>query len=372
MGDFATLTLEGSGLARRSRVREAFHEADYLERFDAQTLWLDAVWRDGVVRLICPRLTSLRGAMRGARFALDGRTVRARVQYFDRHSVVTLRSREVPLRVSIEIGGWRGETRVHAAEDTFAGCNVLVTLSKDNDPAWIEDWVRYHVVHHGADAVLFVDNGSAYGPEVVRAAIQRGGVAMSRVLVTDAPYGPRGKKPYANAELFLQFCVLNAVRHRFLWNARAVLNCDIDELVTTEGSIFDTAVDSRFGYLAFPGYWVHPEPGFEGYPSHRAHGFRDAPKIACPDKWCMVPNGPLRHFEWRQHRLERLPFPSWFRGEAGFWHCRNITNGWKLLKRTRVREATVPDGALQQAVAILPERDSGKRLQYAEPGKQGV
>ncbi|WP_425073869.1 hypothetical protein [Sagittula sp. S175] len=360
MQDFATLTLDGSGLARVPRVRDAFREEDYLERFDAATLWVDAVWRDGVVRLICPRLNNLRGAVAGALFALDGRAVRGRVRNYDRHSVVALRCHEAPARVSVEIGGWRGESMVHRADSGLDGCNVLVTLSKDNDPAWIEDWVRFHVVHHGAEAVVFVDNGSAYGAEVIRAAIARAGIApeMARVLVTDLPYGPRGKKPYANSELFLQFCVLNAVRHRFLWNARAVLNCDIDELVFCEGSIFDRAVESRFGYVAFPGYWVHPEPGFEGFPSHRTHGYREDPRRECPDKWCMVPSGPLRGFEWRQHRLERLPFPSWFRGAAGFWHCRNVTNGWKLLKRTRVQEATVPDAALQQAVAVLPQRDA--------------
>lgn len=358
MTDFATLTLDGSGLERQPRVKESFWEDDYLERFDARTLWLDAVWRNGVVRLICPRLNNLAPAMRGARFALDGRAVRARFRTYDRHTVISLPSARCPAGVSVEVGGWRGESAVHGPEAGFAGRNVLVTLSKDNDPAWIEDWVRFHMIHHGADAVLFIDNGSEeYGRAAVQAALEAAGVPVARVLSTSVPYGPRGRKPYANSELFLQFCVLNAVRHRFLWDARAVLNCDLDELVMSEGSIFDRAAASRFGYLAFPGYWVHPEPGFEGVPFHAAHGWRDDPAQACPDKWCMVPSGPLRGFEWRQHRLERLPFPTWFRAkDAWFWHCRNITNGWKLLKRTKVRDNTVPDGRLREAVAVLPQR----------------
>jgi hypothetical protein len=274
--------------------------------------------------------------------------------------VVTLKSDAVPERVAVRIGEWRGESAVTVAESGLDGMNVLVTLSKDNDLAWIEDWARYHVAAHGAEACVFVDNGSeAYGAAEIEAALLRAGLKEVRVLVTPLPYGPRGKKPYANSELFLQFCVLNAVRHRFLWRARAVLNCDIDEMVYCEGSVFDRAVDAAFGFVAFPGHWVHPEPGFEGYPSHAVHGYRDEPAKTCPDKWCMVPSGPLRGFEWRQHRLERLPMPSWFRGKGiGFWHCRNITNGWKLLKRTKVREKTVPDEGAQAALGGLPKRNA--------------
>jgi hypothetical protein len=45
---------------------------------------------------------------------------------------------------------------------------------------------------------------------------------------------------------------------------------------------------------------------------------------------------------------------------AWFYHCRNITNGWKSLKRTQVRGDTVPDPGLQEALAAagLPQRSA--------------
>ena len=53
----------------------------------------------------------------------------------------------------------------------FAGRNCLMTLSRDNALDWIRDWAAFHVREHGADAVLFFDNGSTdYRPEEILAA----------------------------------------------------------------------------------------------------------------------------------------------------------------------------------------------------------
>ncbi len=361
MDDFATVTLAGSGLTRRPWVREAKREADYLQRFDAATLWLDAVWTGREVRLICPRLNNLRRAVTGAGFALDGRPVRARFRHYDRHCIVSLAAPAPGARVSVRIGDWQAEGPVSLPDPRFDGKNVLLTLSKNNDPGWIEDWARFHVHHHGAEAAVFVDNGSDYGPEVAEAALRRGGVEPL-VLVTRRPFGPRGKKPFANAELFLQFAVLNAVRWRYLQGARAVLNCDVDELVMSPGgSVFDRAVHSRFGYVAFPGRWVYPAPEVQGQTCHGAHDHVDVPPKRCPDKWCMVPSGPLRGYEWRQHMLERLPLPKAFR-QRGVWfyHCRAVTDGWKSPTRARGAAGTVPDPDLRAALeaAGLPMRSA--------------
>lgn len=364
MSDFATLTLDGSGLARTPHVRPAKRTEGYPDRFDATTLWLDAVWHGGAVVLICPRLNNLDGQVTRARFTLDGTAVRPRVKRYYRHTLIRLPAREQPKRVAIEIGQWRGETEVNGPDRTLDGRNVLMTLSKDNHPDWIEDWARFHIAQHGADAVLFVDNGSQeHGPDQIRSALERAGFQTIVVLQTPLRYGPRGLPPFVNAELFLQTGVLNALQFRFLQGARAVLNCDVDELVMTPGrSVFDMARDSRFGFVSFPGRWVHPAPEAEGWPCHARHTHRDEPLKTCPPKWCVVPSGPLRGYQWRAHELERLPLARLFHaGNAWFYHCRNITNGWKSLKRTRVRDGgTVPDPVLQAALsaADLPLRSA--------------
>lgn len=361
MSEFATLSLEGSGFERRPRVPADKRAANYRDKFDATTLWLDAVWTGDRVLLVCPRLNNLDPVLRRARFALDGRAVSPRVRRYYRHTLISLPARVRPDRVSVRLGGWRGESAVHGPDAAMDGRNVLMTLSRDNDPAWIEDWARFHAVHHGADAALFVDNGSAvHGPEAIAAALRRAGLERITVLSTPLPYGPRGLPPFVNAELFLQTGVLNALRYRFLRGARAVLNCDVDELVMTPGrSVFDMAVQSRFGYVSFPGRWVHLPPAEGGWPSHARHVHVDDPPRACPAKWCIVPSGPLGGFQWRAHGLERLPLRRLFHArDAWFYHCRNITNGWKSLRRLQVKDGTVPDPQLRAALeaACLPKR----------------
>ncbi|MBV6637146.1 MAG: hypothetical protein KI788_14730 [Mameliella sp.] len=363
MSDFATLSLYGSGLSRHPRVRAAKRAEDYLERFDATTLWLDAVWHDGAVVLICPRLNNLDRTVARARFTLDGTEVRPRFKRYYRHTLIRLPASVQPERVAVEIGDWRGETPVNVPDSTLDGRNVLMTLSRDNHPDWIEDWARFHIAHHGADAVLFVDNGSeTWGVDQIRPALERAGFAQIIILSTSLRYGPRGLPPFINAELFLQTGVLNALQFRFLQGARAVLNCDVDELVMTLGrTVFDAAVQSRAGFVHFPGRWVHPAPEAEGWSWHARHSHRDEPVKTCPPKWCVVPGGPLRGYQWRAHELERLPFARRFQlDNAWFYHCRNITNGWKSLKRTQVRGDTVPDPGLQEALAAagLPQRSA--------------
>jgi hypothetical protein len=362
--DFETLSLAGSGLLRKPRIAEKHWQPDYLDRFDSDTLWLDAVWRDGVVRLICPRLNNLTQVVRDARFTLDGLPAQSYIRHGYRHTILTLPAPRKPERVKVTIGDWAGETAVSANCDAFFhGRNVLFTLSRNDDPAWIEDWVRFHVHHHGANAIAFVDNGSdRHSPEDIARAITRGGIKRYRLLHTPLRYGPRGKKPYANAELFLQTGVMNAVRWRYLWQARAVLGSDVDELIHWPGgSVFDAAAASRWGYVTVGGYWVYPAPGTSGRAGHAQHGYRLDPPEVCPPKWCMVPSGPFRRFEWRVHQLERLPFSLWFRlPDAILYHCCAVTTGWKSLDRVTAPERSVADKPLQMALteANLAVRDA--------------
>ena len=54
------------------------------------------------------------------------------------------------------------------AREVFRGRRVLFTLSKNNHPTWVCDWMRFHRDLHGADAVLLYDNDStAYTAEML-------------------------------------------------------------------------------------------------------------------------------------------------------------------------------------------------------------
>jgi hypothetical protein len=346
------LKLTGSDLSRQPWVKTKYRRPDYIERFDSETLWLDAVWYKDKVILVMPRLNNLWRRIQGAMFFLDGKRVNARLRTYYRHSFVCISTSQVPKFVSIKIGDWTAETPVHQESHALDGRNVLFTLSKDNDPKWIEDWARFHRVNHAADAVLFVDNGSQYGTKPIAEALSKAGFKDPLIMNTTVPYGPRGKAPFANSELFLQTGVMNACRFRFLRGARAVLAIDVDELIISQGgSIFDRAVNSRMGYVTAPGRWVYPKPETDSWVGHDDHTWRDDPPKPCPGKWCIVPNGPLRQFSWRVHKLERLPFSRfWEDRNFGLLHCHALTTGWKRTAITAGNRQLVKD---QEAIAAL-------------------
>lgn len=347
--DFATLRLTGSGIARAPRIGDRYRAEGYLERFDAETLWLDAIWRDGRVTLIAPRLNNLQRTVARADFRLDGAPARPRFRRFYRHTLIEFKAPEPPARVSVKIGNWQGESVVHPADPApFAGRNTLLTLSRNNDLAWIADWARYHVHHQGAEAALFLDNGSdGYGPQEITAALREGGLERAMVMRTPLPFGPRGVKPYVNAELFLQTGVMNAARLRFLGKARAVLNCDVDELVTSPGtSVFDMARRRAVGLVRFPGTWRYVPSGQERRPRHGDHLHARAAKAPCAPDWCIVPTGPFGGLQWRPHAPERLPLPRLFvTRKAWFYHCFAITDGWKRRTRDGAGAGTASDAA---------------------------
>ncbi len=199
--DFATGSLQDTQFRRKSRVRARYRRPGYEDAFDATTLWFDAIWIDGRVTLICPTLNNLAGLLKRCRLTLDGRHVRASIQNFYRHSVVTLRSPQRPQRIALEIDGQRIETAVQLPQPArFRGRNVIVTMSKNNDLCWIEDFARFHAETQGAEAIIFIDNGSTdYGHEALQQVLERAGLD-ALVLGTELRYGPRGLKPYVNCK----------------------------------------------------------------------------------------------------------------------------------------------------------------------------
>lgn len=332
--DFSTCRLEETPHRRASRVDLKFRREGYENAFDATTLWFDAVWHDGLVTLVCPRLNNLATLFKRGKVTLDAEEAKPNVRTFYRHSTVSLKCPLPPVRISLDIDGFRLETPVRiATPERFRGRNTIVTMSKNNDLRWIEDFAGFHARTQGAESILFIDNGSTtYAVSEIQGVLERAGLD-ALVLSTELPFGPRGLKPYSNSELYLQTCALNAVRLRYLQEARAVLFCDIDELVLSRGAetVFDAAARSPFGYTRFSGTWRYAaDVGGAALVRHADHIFRKPAETSCPHKWCVRPGGPVGHAQWRPHTLEGFPFNWMFDSkDFTFHHCRQITTGWK-------------------------------------------
>ncbi|MCB1354057.1 MAG: hypothetical protein KDK03_15125 [Rhodobacteraceae bacterium] len=352
---------EALGLRRDRVVPAHLRTAAFDAGYDFTTLVYDAVSLDGQgVWLFCPKLVNLESPLRAARIEIDGVPARVRrIRRFERYDIAEIPCATPARRMAIVFAGWRAELDLSPDETaTFAGLNCLLTLSRNNDLAWIRDWVRFHVREHGAEAMLFYDNFShAYGTGDILAALEGiEGLKAVRVLRMPFLYGPQASKKKKFLANFLQAALLNLARWRFLARARAVLSCDVDEMVFRNGgaSIFDATCASRAGFLRVPGVWRFPDVVEGVMPMHRDHYMRGADEATCPAKYCVVPSGPLRGKSWATHGLHGVLFSRRFVSEEfTFLHCYGISDFWKGRPNSNASRATLVDERARETFARL-------------------
>jgi len=336
----ATADLGGTPHRRRELVPPDERDAAYEAGYDRTTLWYDAFWEAGRITCVAPPLMNLKATVFGAALTLDGRPARLRrVARHQRYEVLQIAAPSLPREIALAGADWSLAAGVARADrQTFADKNVILTISRDNELEWIRDFALYHRRMQGADAVLFIDNGStAYPPEAVAETLREAGLE-ALIVTAPLPYGPvlQGARNKHVAKFF-RTAMLNVARLRFLSTARAVLNVDIDELVWSEGkSVFDMAAESTIGFAPFAGRWRNPGPDAGQPPRHADHVWRRDVQKDCPAKYAVAPQKLAGRLSWDVHRLERLPLKDLFlRRDAGYWHCSGISTGWKYGQRLR-------------------------------------
>lgn len=348
-------------LRRDSILQAKFRPEGYLEALDRETLWYDAFWSEGRVTVIGPPLNNLRSAFRQAEFRLDGKPVKLwRMRRYKRHFVAQFLAETAPATISVTLQGWTGEGAVaRAAPGLFDGLNTALYVNKNNDLTWLRDHAAWHKQEHGLQAVAVVDNNSsAYASEDIAAALAP--VGLERVEVLQAPfkYGPMGLKPYRRTEKYMQTALFNVMRLRFFGKARAVLSCDVDELILRRGEqgVFDAALASRIGLVQVPGIWVYAAADSTGPWRHRDHLFSHRPPRTSPPKFCVVPSGPLGGCSWDIHGFERLPFlRSRVHKDFVFMHCRGVSTAWKSAGRLTMPQDTEVNAEVAAAMERMPE-----------------
>ena len=267
--------------------------------------------------------------------------------------------------------------------ELFLDRRTAVTLSRNNDLAWIRDWALFNKNYHKCDALLLYDNGSDdYCFNQIYDSLEPVADGM-RVVVLSWPfkYGvPDWRLPISYGlvdSLYCQTGMLEHARHRFLSHSRSVLNTDIDELVLSEGGagIFELVEGSTTGLLVFGGVWVenHPVPrqgSARQPPRHRDFAWvRTGDRVGCETKWAVVPSRVPQAAQWHVHRILGMPASDCSQ-VVEMRHFRAINTDWTV-DRNRSQErrtasgATDPqslrlDLALQEALArIFPECSSG-------------
>ncbi|MFC3096854.1 glycosyltransferase family protein [Alteraurantiacibacter palmitatis] len=346
----SSVTLDpATGLLREAARPENMRQPDYAEKYDWDTLFYD-VYRAGqhIVFQGPPFLNLLEPLKASAPFKGRFGFPRFAARHFGqkKRGEIWLRSAAGDVAIDGPLGRYAIKVQPDMAH-LFAGRRVITTLSKDNDLRWIADWVRFYARIHGADGVLFYDNGStAYDMAELQTTLDEAAGGAFPAIAVSWPfrYGPQGGMAGAvngvEADWDSDFCQtgsLQHARHRFLRRARSVLNVDVDEMVLDDGgnqSIFAATEASRSGFIKFPGRWIgtHADPPVaRATCRHADFVHRDLPaEPVCPPKYCLVPGRADRLSDsWSVHNLFGAAANRRLSRRFSYRHMRGITNSWK-------------------------------------------
>jgi hypothetical protein len=418
-GVLSSVRLSDFGLRREPPRPPRDRRPGYEKRFDYDTLYYD-VFRSGDGRhVVCagPPLLGCEKALSALTFRLPGSGRSLEADYRPPR-VIQQPTHRVHLsgaglgeaqRLKLTLGETRVDVPIQpSGRARFSGRRAVTTLQKKNPL----DWIRVH----GADAFVIYDNGSSdYAPaDIVERLGWLDGQADLLVVPWPFPYGPGGGRVRVNDSFFCQPGQLDHVRRRYCEGARAVLNCDIDELlVGPRGeSIFERAERSGRAAILISGVWVeavgpmrvadralrHTDCVYRWrsqllrqwwgryqryragngrpHPSRRAFHHQDPFRgKLLRSKWIAVPGLCGDDLEWGVHDLfpvseeARLATSKWkaWAADTLFRHFRQLTLNQKR-GRSRVPRYSpfqhVRDRPLESALAIaFPERGKWQRSQ---------
>lgn len=371
----------GGQLRREPRRPPDLQQAGFSERFDHATLCYDAFAVGSLICLSGPPLLNLRPALAAAGWTVDGLPLdpgQVILGDIDRtqRSWLDLRRGGGARSLAVTLADLRLETPVSAdGAQLFAGRNVLVTLSKNNDPAWIHDWIVFHRDHHSIDAVLLYDNGSdAYTLESLREALATIAGVDVTVVPWNYPYGPLGVDESGRAlpwdSDFCQYGMLEHAKVRFLRHANLVINADVDELLLCHGGEAISRLMDRhhLDVCRYAGHWIENlrDAGVDGAPRHGHFAWINPALPPCEFKWSIRPTRvPLGRVQWRVHDVQGMPATS--QPDAAYRHFAGITTGWLTPRKPSVTDTSRLrlDAALVQAMT----RSFGASATFATPDR---
>lgn len=327
------------GLRREPPRPPNNRQPGYAQNFDFDTLIFDvaAIPEDRSAVLISPPGLNLRPLWQAARFtSASGAVLPFVFEDLDRMARVTVRSVDPGEGLTLTFGDVPIALRPVDSADAFAGLTVLMTQSKDNDLAWIADWVEFYARVHGVDAVLLFDNrSSAYRLEAIeRTMLSVAGIKAAEVVDWPVLFGPQANKGEGWDSDFGQYGMLELARWRFLRRARLVINADIDELLLPEvgGSLAAACAASQYAAVAYRSLWTVGDPAA---PASGAARHRDFDLVEPSDnrlqstKWSVEPMRAPELRQWKVHRLDGLAMDDIYTNRMEVRHFRSLSTGWK-------------------------------------------
>ncbi len=227
------------------------------------------------------------------------------------------------------------------------GLNAALLVEIQPHPRNLADWLRYHVQEHGLESLILIrrlmpkEHASAKARALIQAAEKVEGLKQFVLLDVKAPMGqvdgisildrmstPDGPgkgdldppKPDRYRSFFQELALLEAIRLRLLTDMRAVLMCQLTDLVwPADKSVFDVAANSET-YVRFQGRHVYPFNNISGQPKFEDHSCYSFDGSAAPNIWCANAAHLARNPVMRLFRVSPVtPDPA--SADFGYWRC---------------------------------------------------
>ncbi|TSI13933.1 hypothetical protein [Brevibacterium aurantiacum] len=313
-------------------------EADYMGKFDADTILYDAYRTDTHIRLTCPPLLNLEDEVISELARAVGPTHDVLVSNLDRVSHIDISDPTKTIdQVQVSFGTKEYLLSVTPSRlEDYSNKTVLLSKSKNNDLQWLSDWAKYYATQHHVDAILLYDNGSTeYTAEQARQAITVEGIEVATVVSWPFRFGPQGgkwsgstKRPWDSD--FCEYGIIEHARHKYLGKSSVLISHDIDELLVVEDNnpILEHLKTCKADYLQYSGIWIEDirdnksePPRFQDYQYANSKG------TPTTTKWLAHPQKIQTAKQWKTHSVngaqaETNPFLK-------HRHFKGITTNWK-------------------------------------------
>ena len=250
--------------------------------------------------------------------------------------------------LALPLAGGSAALRSDAAETKlFSGLNAAILIRCHEAAETVADWLIWHQRQHGLQGAVIVDRLPADGLATALEPLIRD--LGLRIVVLDCPIPLGQPRIGPETDPFLapdapgkdrmtpatpdpwraplgEMLIYEAVKWRFLAQARAVLNLDISDLlapVAGAASVFDRALAAPQGVLLLIGWRVYPWRVKSGQaPTYGDHICKPFDGATAQVRWCAAPEVAGLEATWRPSRISYTK-PDAAAG-APFYRCMAI------------------------------------------------
>ncbi|MFC3285791.1 hypothetical protein [Litchfieldella rifensis] len=340
--------------------------------FDGKTIFYDVFIDKSESKLVAigPPALNLASYLEGMKLVVNGKPVSYRFKEYPDCKVSFLEAglkSSAACEVSFHFKDF--SQSIHLQSNHLpSGLKVLAAISKNNEIAWVSDWVDYYKSNYNIDEVFIYDNGSDNVGELEDELKGR-----AHVIRWSFPYGPPKKR-------FNKFAQPGALNHCLRKYAKdgVLFNFDIDELLIADRAEIEKEVNSN-GTLYVSSYNVpFVNPGKKSYSFydfvHREKSLKkSARKFICKGDSVDIIS---QHNTWTYtgrsfwKRLRRNKPSAMQSRNAYFLHFLGITTNWQP-DLNKLKEVSTEGLVHDDSHCDLKPHGTNRIARKAYSGEQG-